>query len=188
MTSRARRSWCAATTAFVVLLAATPRSGLAAQRGTAATMDTSLMTVVLRTAVREGLYTAHSADTPQVVCVGLDEADQPGPGWLERLADPPPSVMNELARGRQMPVRPRSACKLLPFDSTQREVSRVEDTHTGKRGILVWMDKPKPMVGSELTVNFAYYQHELSGAWWTCTVRRRSNGWEVASCQLLGVA
>lgn len=174
--------------AVVAMLAATPRSGLAAQRGQSVAADTSLMTVVLRTAVREGLYTAHSADSPQVVCVGLDEADQPGPGWLERLADPPPTVLNELTRGRTLLIRPRSACKLLPFDSTQRETSRVEDTHTGKRGILVWMDKPKPLVGTELTVNFAYYQHELSGGWWTCTVRRRGSTWEVASCQLLGVA
>ena len=64
-----------------------------AQSRASVASDSALLRTMLRTAVREGLTTAHGADAPQLVCVGLLDDLSPGAGWLERLRDPPESAI-----------------------------------------------------------------------------------------------
>jgi hypothetical protein len=176
--------------ASVLALGAALPDCVAAQRSnTRVAEDTAFLGAVFRTAFREGLYTAHGADTPQLVCVGVDpNTNFEGGDWLRRLVDPPPSVIADLQRGRSILVRPRSACVVLARGSAADRTSRVQDTISGKRGILVYVNMPEQLADSTLAVRFAYYEHGLSAGWWKCTVRRRDSGWEVARCELLGIS
>jgi len=151
------------------------------------TADTALIAAVLRTAVREALYTAHGAEPPQVVCVAIDTVvAAEGPF---KLIDPPASVIADLQRGRSLLIRASSACRMLSPDAPRgRRTPLIEDVKTGKRGIRVWMRTPKPAGAQTFAVNVGYDEHELSGGWWRCTMRKRSGTWEVAGCQLLGIA
>ena len=149
--------------------------------------DTALIAAILRTAVREALYTAHGAEPPQVVCVAIDTvAAAEGPF---KFIDPPASVIADLQRGRSLLIRAASACRMLAPDAPRRpRTPLVVDGVTGKRGIRVWMRTPQPAGPQTFAVNVGYDEHELSGGWWQCTMRKRSGTWEVAGCQLLGVA
>jgi hypothetical protein len=148
--------------------------------------DTAMMAAVLRTAVREGLYTAHGANPPALVCIGLAGSAPLGPGYLEHLADPPITLVKQLQRGRTLDIRPSSACRFS--QGAPRHTSLVLEPRTGKRGILVWLQDPLRQPDGTYSVEFGYFEHGLSGANWKCTVRRRPSGWEVAPCQLLGIA
>ena len=80
--------------------------------------DTALIAAILRTAVREALYTAHGAEPPQVVCVAIDTvAAAEGPF---KFVDPPASVITDLQRGRSLLIRASSACRRLPPDASRR--------------------------------------------------------------------
>jgi len=149
--------------------------------------DTALIAAVLRTVVREALYTAHGAEPPQVVCVAIDTvAAAEGPF---KFIDPPASVIANLQRGRSLLIRASSACRRLPPDAPRRaRTSLIEDVKTGKRGIRVWMRTPQSAGPQTFAVDVGYDEHMLSGGWWRCTMRKRSGAWEVAGCQLLGVA
>ena len=149
--------------------------------------DTALIAAILRTAVREALYTAHGAEPPQVVCVAIDTvAAAEGPF---KFVDPPASVLADLQRGRSLPIRASSACRMLPPDAPRRARTPViEDVKTGKRGIRVWMRTPQSAGPQTFAVKVGYEEHELSAGWWRCTMRKRSGTWEVAGCQLLGIA
>jgi len=150
--------------------------------------DTAMMTAVLRTAVREGMYTAHGANPPALVCIGLAGSGPLGPGYLEHLADPPVTLVNQLQRGRTLDIRPSSACGIQHSEGAPRHTSLVVEPRSGKRGILVWVQDPLRQPDGTYSVEFGYFEHRLSGANWKCTVRRRPSGWEVAPCALLGVA
>jgi hypothetical protein len=148
--------------------------------------DTALIAAILRTAVREALYTAHGAEPSQVVCVAIDSvADAEGPF---KLIDPPASVIADLQRGRSLPIRASSTCRRLPPDASRPRTPLFVDGVTGKRGIRVWMRTPHPAGPETFAVNVGYDEHELSGGWWRCTMRERSGASEVAGCQLLGIA
>jgi len=149
--------------------------------------DTALIAAILRTAVREALYTAHGAQPPQVVCVAIDTvAAAEGPF---KFVDPPASVIADLQRGRSLLIRASSACRMLPPDASRPpRTPLVVDGVTGKRGIRVWMRTPQWAGPQTFTVQVGYDEHELSGGWWRCTMRKRSGSWEVAGCQLLGIA
>lgn len=151
------------------------------------TADTALIAAILRTAVREALYTAHGAEPPQVVCVAIDTvAAAEGPF---KLIDPPASVIADLQHGRSLLIRASSACRMLPPEAPRgRRTRLIVDGVTGKRGIKVWMRTPQPVGAQTFTVEVGYDEHELSGGWWRCTMRKRSGTWEVAGCQLLGIA
>jgi len=151
------------------------------------TADTALIAAVLRTAVREALYTAHGAEPPQVVCVAIDTVvAAEGPF---KLIDPPASVIADLQRGRSLLIRASSACRMLPPEAARRPRTRlIVDGVTGKRGIKVWMRTPQPVGAQTFTVEVGYDEHELSAGWWRCTMRKRAGAWEVAGCQLLGIA
>ena len=152
----------------------------------AATTDTAMRAAILRTAVREGLYTAHGANAPALVCVGLAGGAPLRPDYLEHLADPPITLVKQLQRGRTLDIRPSSACRFS--QGGPRHTSLVVEPRTGKRGILVWIQDPLLQPDGTYSVEFGYFEHRLSAGNWKCTVRRRTSGWEVAPCQLLGVA
>ena len=77
----------------------------------------------------------------------------------------------------------------LPPDVPRRpRTPLIVDGVTGKRGIRVWMRTPRWAGPQRFAVQVGYDEHELSGGWWRCTMRKRSGAWEVAGCQLLGVA
>jgi hypothetical protein len=150
--------------------------------------DTAMMAAVLRTAVREGMYTAHGANPPALVCIGLAGSAPLGPGYLEQLADPPITLVNQLQRGRTLDIRPSSACRLQHSEGAPRHTSLVVEPRSGKRGILVWVQDPLRQPDGTYSVELGYFEHGLSAANWKCTVRRQPPGWEVAPCVLLGIA
>jgi hypothetical protein len=159
-----------------------------AQREPGAATDTAMMAAILRTAVREGLYTAHGANPPALVCIGLAGTAPLRPDYLAHLADPPVTIVHELQRGRTLDIRPSSACRINGREGTPRHTSLVADVRSGKRGILVWIQDPLRQPDGTYSVEFGYFEHGLSAANWKCTVQRRPSGWEVAPCQLLGIA
>ena len=155
----------------------------------AVVQDTALLNVVFRAAFREGLYTAHADARPELVCVGIDPNPRFEGGHLVRpLVDPPASVVTSLQEGRSTLVRPRSACVLTERATSYPRTSRVQDTISGKRGIFVTVNAPEQLADSTLSVRFSYYEHEVSAGWWKCTVRKRTAGWEVVRCEMLGIS
>jgi hypothetical protein len=174
--------------AISATLGAVGQPAVAQGRSPVGATDTAMMAAIFRTAVREGLYTAHGANAPALVCIGLAGSAPLRPDYLERLVDPPITLVRALQRSRTLDIRPSSTCGIERQEGAPRHTSLVADRRTGKRGILVWVQDPLRQPDGTYVVEFGYFEHGLSAGEWKCTVRRRPSGWEVAPCTLLGVA
>ena len=173
------RSWAAALIGSLLL--APVATGAQKSRGADSRDSVALAVAVFRTAIVHGQLTAHGGSIPEVLCLAV--AQRVG----QRFGEPDSTVVARV-RVQTPTVRPMSACRIDPLRGAADHSSLVVERETGRRGLVIWMDTPKPDSTGALTVHVGYYEHGLSAADWICAVRPGEADWIVNACRMISIS
>lgn len=128
------------------------------------------------TALRNGIGTAHAANSPLVACVRGE------------TGDPPANVIAALTDSTPVLVLGASRCRHYRSPDGRQMNAWIADTVTGRRGVQISVEGLS--FESDGTFNFQtrYWQHMLSSGHWGCFGERKSGVWIVRKCQLLSIS
>ncbi len=118
------------------------------------------------------------AEHNEALCVGV------GPGMP--LLDPPAGLTERLS-GASIPVVPATACRIdLDHEFPGMRRPRLLLERTGAHAVALWTDLPEHKEAGTARVRAGSYTDGPTPAGYECTVRRRSDAWQVVGCLAVG--
>jgi hypothetical protein len=132
--------------------------------------EASLDSLALTAAMEYGIR--NTGISIPLVCATIDRSD------------PSPELLASVQVGRQVALRPGSACLIDTTGGPLTGRSLVRERSSTLRGISINTDQRIVAPDGSVSFMISYYQNYLSSADWRCTARHQQNRWVLDVCRL----